>query len=67
MRNAPIRDALELILLTNQLEYRVINDNSVLIYPSTAQKQREYQSLVVRSFYLTNADAQKVATVLRTL
>lgn len=67
VRNAPIKDALELILLTNQLEYRVLNDNSLLIYPSTAQKQREYQSLVVRSFYLTNADAQKVANVLRTL
>jgi general secretion pathway protein D len=67
VRNASIRDALDLILLTNQLEYRVINDNSILIYPSTAQKQREYQPLVVRSFYLTNADAQKVANVIRTL
>ena len=67
VRNAPVRDALELVLLTNQLEYRLVADNAILLYPSTAQKQKEYQSLVVRSFYLVNADPTKVANVIRSL
>ncbi len=67
VKNAPVRDALELVLLTNQLEYRLVADNAILLYPSTAQKQKEYQSLVVRSFYLVNADPTKVANVIRSL
>ena len=67
VRNVPVRDALELVLLTNQLEYRLVADNAILLYPSTAQKQKEYQSLVVRSFYLVNADPTKVANVIRSL
>lgn len=67
VKNTSVRDALDMVLLAGQLEYRVIADNAILLYPSTAQKQREYQSLVVRSFYLVNADPTKVANVIRTL
>jgi general secretion pathway protein D len=67
VKNTPVRDALELVLLTNQLEYRLVAENSLLVYPSTAQKQREHQSLVMRSFYLTNANPTNVANSIRTL
>ena len=52
MRNSNIEDAVKLLLVTNQLERKVLNENSVLIYPNTPAKSKEYQSLVVRSFYL---------------
>jgi general secretion pathway protein D len=66
-KNTTVEDALRLLLVTNQLEYKVLNDNAVLIYPSTAQKLKEYQSLSVRSFYLANADVKSVANTLKTL
>lgn len=65
VRNTPIEDVLKVLLLTNQLEHKVLNDNSVLVFPATPAKQREYQDLVVRSFYLTNADAKQTQAMLK--
>lgn len=67
LRNSSIEDAVKLLLTTNQLERKVLNDNSVLIYPNTPAKQKEYQSLVVRSFYLGNADAKQTQAMIKTL
>jgi general secretion pathway protein D len=55
------------VLLTNQLEQRVLDGNSILIYPNTPLKQRDYQALTVRTFYLANSDAKTVATTLKTI
>jgi general secretion pathway protein D len=45
----------------------VLSDNSVLIYPNTPQKVREYQDLVVRAFYLVNSEAKQTAVVLKSI
>ena len=65
--NKPIEDVLRLVLSTNQLDQRVLDDNTLLIYPNTAAKQAEYKEMVVRSFYLNHAEASKVATLLKTV
>ncbi|OZA28210.1 MAG: type II secretion system protein D [Hydrogenophilales bacterium 17-61-9] len=66
-RNTPIADALDMLLLTGQLEKKVVNANTLLIYPSLPQKQKAYQELLVKSFYLGNADAKTTMAMLRTL
>ena len=63
----PVEDILRLILATNGLDKRVLDDDTLLIYPNTPAKAAEYREMVVRSFYLNNADATKVATVLKTI
>ncbi len=67
VRNSSIEDAVKLLLATNGLERKVINDNSVLIYPNTPAKVKEYQELVVRSFYLGNADVKQTQTMIKSL
>ena len=67
LRNSTIEAAVNLTLLTNQLEQRVLDANTLLIYPNTPAKQREYQPLSVRSFYLANAEAKSVAAHIKTL
>ena len=67
LRNSTIEAAVNWLLLTNQLEQRVLDGSSVLIYPATQAKQHEYQPLAVRSFYLSNADAKTVAGSLKTI
>jgi general secretion pathway protein D len=66
-KNTSIEDAVRLLLVTNQLEQRVLNENSVLIYPATPQKLKDYQTLAVRSFYLSNADVKAVSNTIKTL
>ncbi|WP_434514406.1 secretin N-terminal domain-containing protein [Dechloromonas sp. ARDL1] len=67
VRNSPLEDIIKLILSTNQLEKRQLNDNSFLIYPNTPAKAKEYQELVVRSFYLANTDVKQAQNLVKTV
>lgn len=65
--NKPVEDILRLLLATNQLERRVLDEDTLLIYPNTPAKAAEYREMVVRTFYLSNADAAKVANTVRAI
>ena len=67
VKDASVEDTVDLILLQNQLEKRVLNGNTLFIYPATAVKQKEYQELKVRVFQLSNVDAKYLQTVLKTI
>jgi general secretion pathway protein D len=67
VRNSSIDDVIRFVLVTNQLERKVLNENTVLVYPNTPAKQQAYKDLVVRSFYLANADAKQTANMVRQL
>lgn len=65
--NLSIDDVVGVLTVTNQLERKVLNDNTVLIYPNTAAKQKDYLDLSVKTFYLANAEAKTVFTMLKTV
>lgn len=67
LKGTTIKDALDVVLLTNQLEQRVLDRNTILIYPNTPAKLKDYQTLAVRSFFLAHADAEQVANTLKTI
>jgi general secretion pathway protein D len=67
VRNTPVAEVLRFVMVTNQLEKRVLNENTILIYPNNPQKAQQYKELVVRSFYLENADAKQTANLVRSL
>lgn len=67
VRDTSLSDVLGVLLQTNQLERKLLNDNTLIVYPNTQAKQREYQELVMRSFYLANADAKQTAAMIRAL
>jgi len=56
-----------MLLATNRLEKKILNERSVLIYPADPAKTKEYQDLVVRAFYLNHSDAKQVAATLKSL
>lgn len=66
-KNTSIEDALNLILRTGQLSQKVLNDSTLLIYPSTADKEKQYEDLVMRTFYLGSVDPKKMQDMLKTL
>jgi len=67
VQDAPLGDVVDMLLLQNQLARRTINANSLLVYPATAAKLRDYQELSVRTFQVSNADIKQAANALRTL
>jgi general secretion pathway protein D len=66
-RNTAIADALDMLLTTNQLAKKTLNGNTVLLYPNTPAKQRDYQDMVVRAFFLANADAKLTMALIKTM
>ncbi|MEZ0271731.1 MAG: secretin and TonB N-terminal domain-containing protein [Methylophilaceae bacterium] len=67
IKSAPLQDVLDSLLSANQLQKKVINEDTVVIYPNTPLKAREYQELVMRTFYLANADVKQTAVLLKTM
>ncbi|WP_223458507.1 MULTISPECIES: secretin N-terminal domain-containing protein [unclassified Pseudomonas] len=67
VRDVRIEDAVELLLQQNQLHQKVVNENTVLIYPDSPQKIKDYQELVMRTFYLTSIDANTALNMIKTM
>ncbi|QDF95505.1 general secretion pathway protein GspD [Azoarcus sp. DD4] len=67
VRDTPVEEVIRLITWTQQLQRRQLNANTVLIFPATPAKQREYLELVSRSFYLSHADAKQAQALLKQL
>lgn len=67
LRQTYLEDAVNMLLATNRLEKKVLNERSVLIYPADPAKTKEYLDLVVRAFYLDHSDAKQIANTLKTL
>ncbi len=67
LREVPLEEALRVVLVTQQLERKLLNANTLLVYPATAAKQREHAELLTRTLYLANAEAKSVAALVRTI
>ncbi|WP_354681694.1 secretin N-terminal domain-containing protein [Cupriavidus plantarum] len=63
--NTPVRQVLTLVLQANQLASKIVSGNSLLVYPKRQDKEAEYRDLVVRTFYLHNAQAPQVLATLK--
>ncbi|MBI4205213.1 MAG: general secretion pathway protein GspD [Betaproteobacteria bacterium] len=65
VKDTTIEDVIRFVLVTNQLERKVLNETTLLIYPNTPAKTRDYRELVVKSFYLANADVKNTANMIK--
>ena len=62
-----IEDAIDLILTPAQLDRKIVSENTLLVYPATQAKQKEHQELLLRSFYVKNADIKQTTNLLKTM
>ncbi|MBV8033360.1 MAG: general secretion pathway protein GspD [Betaproteobacteria bacterium] len=67
VRDTSIDEVIRFVLVTNQLERKVLNDNTLLVYPNSPAKQQAYRELTVKTFYLANADVKQTANMVRQL
>lgn len=67
VKRGALENVVDLLLTTNQLQKKVLDSNTVLIYPNTPDKVREYQELMVKSFYIENADVKQTASMVKSL
>lgn len=67
IKDMPFDEALNLIVRTNGLFSRRVSTDTLLLMPNTKQKQDQFQDLMIRTFYLSNAKAKDMVNLLRTM
>ncbi len=67
IKKARIEDAIEMVLSSNGLKKKVLTENTAFVYPNTLVKLKDYQDLVIRSFYFTNTSAKQAAVLLKSM
>lgn len=67
VKSMAFKDAFDLLLQTNQLEKKILSENSVIVYVNDPLHQRDYKDLTVRSFTLDYADAKQLSGILRSM
>jgi len=61
------KEALDKMVLINRLFYKVVDPSTIIIIPDNAQKHRQYDDLVLKTFFITNAEVNTIANMLRTI
>ena len=59
-----LEEALQQIMITNQMFYKVINERTILVAQDTTAKRNQYEDQVVRTFFLSHADATEMQQLL---
>jgi type II secretory pathway component GspD/PulD (secretin) len=67
MDNSTLEEALSQITAANQLFYKVLTQRSIIVIPDNVQKRAQYEEQVIRTFFISHADATELAQTLNTV
>ncbi len=67
LENATFQQAMEIITGVQKLGRKVLNESTILIYPKTPDKIKQYDELFLQTFYLNKLDAKKAVNLIRTM
>lgn len=60
-RDTTVEDSLNLLLSTNGLKAKPLNDTTILVFPSTKEKRQKYDDLIIKTFRLGSADPKRMS------
>jgi general secretion pathway protein D len=61
------QEALDRITFVNRLFYKVLDQNTIIIAPESRQKRTSYDELLLRTFYVQNAEINDTVNLIKTL
>jgi len=67
LENATFQQALDIITGMQKLNKKVLNESTIIIYPKTPDKIKQYEDLYVQTFFLNKLDAKKAVNLIRTM
>jgi general secretion pathway protein D len=65
LRGMTFQKALEVAMRQAGHFYKVLDDKTIIIAQDTQQNRREYEDLVIRTFFLSNGDVKDVSAMVR--
>ncbi len=67
MQGLSFQQALDTLMLQNDLFYKKIDEKTIMIFKSNPQNKELYENHLIKTFYLSNAEVDGVRQVLSTL
>jgi general secretion pathway protein D len=67
LRDLTAEQSLEMVMSAAGHFYKVLDERSIIIADDTPQNRREYEDLVIKTFFLSNADVKEIDKLLRSL
>jgi len=67
LKDVTAQQALERVMQAASHFYKPLDEHTIIIVPDNPQARRDYEDLVIRTFYLSNGDAEQVTNVVRTM
>jgi general secretion pathway protein D len=67
LKDVTAQSALEVIMRAAGHFYKVQDEHTIIVVADTPQNRRNYEDLVIQTFFLSNADIKQVMTMLRSL
>jgi general secretion pathway protein D len=67
LRDLTAEQALEMVMQGSGHFYKVLDTNSIIVAEDSPQNRREYEDLVIKTFFLSNADVKEIDKLLRSL
>lgn len=64
LEGVSLEQALQQIMIANGLFYRVLNDRTIIVAADNTQKRTQYEEQVIRTFFISHADATELSTLL---
>jgi len=67
LHDVDAQSALEILMRTANHFYKVLDETSIIVAEDNPQNRRNYEDLVIQTFFLSNAEVKDVMTMLRSL
>jgi len=67
LHDVTAQQALERVMQAANHFYKILDEKTIIVVPDNPQARRDYEDLVIQTFYLSNGDAEQVTNVVRTM
>jgi len=64
LEGVTLEQALRQIMIANQLFYKVLDERTIIVAADTTQKRTQYEEQVIRTFFISHADATEISQLL---
>ncbi len=67
LRGLPFQKVLDTLMLQNDLFYKVIDKNTIMVFKATPQNRELYENQILKTYYLSNAEPDPIRSILTTI
>ncbi|MDP1831525.1 MAG: hypothetical protein Q8K67_05665 [Geothrix sp.] len=67
LRGLPFQRVLDTLMLQNELFYKVIDTNTIMVFKATPQNRELYENQIIKTYYLSFAEPDPVRSILTTI